>query len=73
MKKGEEKHNAPVSVPDDVRKKVSERMMAESEEGRITCARAQGLAKTLGVPYAVVGQLADELGIRVKECQLGCF
>jgi len=66
-------NKTPVSVSDDVRAKVTDGLQKALEDGRITCARAQGLAKTLGVPYAVVGQLADELGIRIKDCQLGCF
>ncbi len=72
MKK-DEKHKEPVPVSEEVRKTVSEKLLAESEDSRISCARAQGLARSLGVSYAVVGQMADELGIRVKECQLGCF
>lgn len=73
MKQKDEKHKEPASISDEVRKKVSEKLMTESEDSRISCARAQGLARSLGVSYAVVGQLADELGIRVRECQLGCF
>jgi len=73
MRKDEDKEKHPVPLLDDVRKKVSEKLLGEAEDGRITCARAQGLARALGVPYAVVGQVADDLQIRIKECQLGCF
>jgi len=27
----------------------------------------------LGIPYADVGAAADELGVKIKNCQLGCF
>lgn len=42
-------------------------------DGKITCAAARKIAEDLGVPYKEVGQAANELGIRIKDCQLGCF
>jgi hypothetical protein len=39
----------------------------------LTCAEAWALAAQLGVPRHVIGELADELGIRIRGCQLGCF
>jgi len=62
-----------IKLPEDLRRRVSERLTSESVEGRISCARAQAIAQTLGVSYRVVGHMADELGIRIRECQLGCF
>ena len=42
-------------------------------DGKITCAVARKIAEDLGTPYKEVGQAANELGIRIKDCQLGCF
>jgi hypothetical protein len=44
-----------------------------ADEGRITCARLRALAEELDVPYSMAGQAADDLGVRVKQCDLGCF
>ena len=42
-------------------------------DGRITCARLRRLAEELDIPYHLAGKAADDLGIRVKSCDLGCF
>ncbi|MHB1043479.1 MAG: hypothetical protein ACYC0Q_11665 [Eubacteriales bacterium] len=44
-----------------------------SREGRITCTAARKLAEELKVPYIVIGRAADELKIKIKSCELGCF
>ncbi len=42
-------------------------------DGKISCAVARKIAEDLGVPHKEVGEAADQLGIRIKDCQLGCF
>lgn len=42
-------------------------------EGWINCADARKLAGKLGVELAVIGKACDELNIKIKNCQLGCF
>lgn len=42
-------------------------------EGKLTCAAAFRAAKALGVAPAVIGQAADDAGIRLIRCQLGLF
>lgn len=44
-----------------------------AEDDRLTCTRAHELAKELGVNLLIVGQACDELKIKIKACQLGCF
>lgn len=44
-----------------------------SRDGRITCTAARKLAEELKVPYIVIGRAADELKIKIKSCELGCF
>ncbi|MHB8170151.1 MAG: hypothetical protein ACYDG6_01200 [Thermincolia bacterium] len=42
-------------------------------DGRLSCAKAEELAEELGVRRAVIGQVCEELKIKIKSCQLGCF
>ena len=42
-------------------------------EGRLPCPVAFKVARKLDVRLALVGDKADELGIKVSNCQLGCF
>ena len=37
------------------------------------CAEAFKIARDLDVPLAEVGRTCDELGIKMMQCQLGCF
>jgi len=47
--------------------------MKKAVDRRLTCADARKIAEDLGVPYHEVGAVADELGVKIKNCQLGCF
>ncbi|NOZ22847.1 MAG: hypothetical protein GXP25_17355 [Planctomycetes bacterium] len=40
---------------------------------RLPCSLAFQIAKELGVTPLRVGQAANELGIKIVNCQLGCF
>jgi len=52
-----------------VRDAVQERAV----EGRLACAAALALAHEMGLPPARIGQAANALGIKITDCQLGCF
>lgn len=52
---------------------VLEAVKKAAPDGRINCADARALAQELGVPYGLIGKAADELKIKIKGCQLGCF
>ncbi|MFZ5641396.1 MAG: hypothetical protein ACOY4Q_12020 [Bacillota bacterium] len=56
-------------IPENVLQAVKE----AGKDGRLTCAEARELAEKLDVNLLVVGQACDELNIRIKACQLGCF
>jgi len=43
------------------------------DEKRLPCAEAFAIARDLGLPLAEVGRTCDELGIKIVQCQLGCF
>jgi hypothetical protein len=52
---------------------LKEEMLKKAVNGRLSCAVARQLAEKLGLPYKEVGTAANELGIKIKDCQLGCF
>lgn len=43
------------------------------KDGYLPCPVAWKIAKDLDVPKIVVGEITDRLGIRVTNCQIGCF
>jgi len=46
---------------------------ASLKDGYLSCPVAWGIARKSNVPKIVVGEIADRLGIRITNCQLGCF
>jgi hypothetical protein len=44
-----------------------------AKDGPLTCHDARALAEKLGVEYRVVGQACNDLGVKVRVCELGCF
>jgi hypothetical protein len=52
---------------------LKEEMLKKVIDGRLPCAAARRLAEEFGLPYKDIGAAADELGIKIKDCQLGCF
>jgi hypothetical protein len=52
---------------------VAEAVREAADGDRLTCAAAWSLAGTLGLPRPMIGQVAENLGVRIVHCQLGCF
>ena len=52
---------------------LKQKMLKKAVEGSLPCAVARKIAEDLNIPYKEVGDAANELGIRIKNCQLGCF
>jgi putative aminopeptidase FrvX len=46
---------------------------SKAADDKIACAMLRKLAETHEVPYKVAGTAADSMGIRVRDCDLGCF
>ncbi len=42
-------------------------------DGRITCAELRKIAEELDANYREAGKTADELKIKIRNCDLGCF
>jgi hypothetical protein len=56
-----------------MKEKLKEEIMKKAVDRKLPCAAARKMAEDLGLPYSEVGAAADELGIKIKNCQLGCF
>jgi hypothetical protein len=52
---------------------LKEEMLKKAVDGKLSCAAAMKIAESLGLPLREVGKAANELGIKIKNCQLGCF
>lgn len=57
----------------ELRQVIAERLMAAAKNGRVGCAAAMGIAGCLGVRAGDVGEVADDLCLKISRCQLGCF
>jgi len=53
--------------------KLKDALREAATDGKISCAAARALAERMGADYALVGQAANEAGIKICACQLGCF
>jgi len=55
------------------RDEIKERIRAAAPEGRIACPAAFRLAEEMGLSRKELGELLNELKIKIIQCQLGCF
>jgi len=55
------------------RDEIKARIKAAATEGRIPCAAAFRLAQELSLSRKDLGDLLNELKIKITQCQLGCF
>ncbi len=53
--------------------KLNEFIKEQATDGMISCEDAWRIADELGLPKQEFGKAADELGIRIFGCRLGCF
>lgn len=52
---------------------VKARIKAAAPAGKISCSAAMSLAKELGISRKEMGEMLNELRIKIAQCQLGCF
>jgi len=52
---------------------IETEILKHAKDGKINCHTALGIAKKLSIHPKEVGAKIDELGIRICNCQLGCF
>lgn len=53
--------------------KIIEEIKKRATGGKLNCVIARKIAEELGVSYKDVGKAADDLQIKITNCQLGCF
>ena len=54
-------------------KAIRETLQRAAEDGKIPCAKAFQIAEEFKITKKKVGEILNDLGIRIKQCQLGCF
>ncbi len=67
---GERRLARPLSL---VPEELSGAVAAAAADGRLPCRAGWALADERGLPRVLLGSVAEGLGIRISDCQLGCF
>ena len=70
--KSEGKHKI-VRPAEQVEAELAASLRARASDGRIACADVWAVAATAGISRLEASSAAEALGLRVSECQLGCF
>ncbi len=55
------------------REELKDKIKAAAPDGRIACATAMRLAEELVISRKDMGKILNELKIKIKNCQMGCF
>jgi len=63
----------PGNLPAEVVHQLEQAVKANVKDGCVKCLAGWEIANNAGVSRLDVGAMIDKLGIRVTECQLGCF
>jgi hypothetical protein len=56
-----------------VTEEMKDAIRAKAQDGKVTCPVLRKFAEEQGVPYKVAGAAADMAGVKVHNCDLGCF
>jgi len=63
----------PANLSREQLSELEDKVKQSLKEGYLSCPVAWKIAADAGVSKIAVGEIADRLGIRVTNCQLGCF
>ena len=63
----------PGNLPAEALSQLEGAVKAAAKDGYVACPTAWKTAKEAGVSRLDVGVMIDKLGMRVTDCQLGCF
>ena len=63
----------PANLSSEMLAKLEDMVKASLHDGNLPCGIAFKIATTAGDPRNAVGERTDKLGIRVSNCQIGCF
>lgn len=56
-----------------VKEKIAEEIKKKAANNRLPCKVARKIAEELSVSYREIGETADELKVKITNCELGCF
>mgnify|MGYP000338944675 CR=1 FL=1 len=62
-----------VNPPEAISAELETELRHMAPEGLLPCAKAWAVARRLGISKLEVSGAAEALGIRIVQCQLGCF
>ena len=55
------------------RKKLKEVILEKVKDGKLPCALCFKIAEDFGVSKREMGNILNEMKIKISQCQLGCF
>jgi hypothetical protein len=55
------------------RKQIEAAVLEKAKGGKIPCAACFKIAEEFGISKKELGEILDEMKIRIGQCQLGCF
>ena len=55
------------------RKILEQNIKKAAKSGMISCAVLRKIAEKSNVSYKMAGRVADELQVKIRNCDLGCF
>lgn len=55
------------------RNKLEQAILEKSKGGKLPCAISFKIAEEFGLSKPEMGQVLNEMKIRISQCQLGCF
>ncbi len=62
-----------VKPPEHLEPALADAIRAAARDGKVTCAQLFDIAGRLGRPAMDASAHAEALGIKIAQCQLGCF
>lgn len=55
------------------REKLEKAVREKAKEGKLPCAMCFKIAEEFGISKKEMGEVLNELNIKISQCQLGCF
>jgi hypothetical protein len=63
----------PANLSQEALSQLEDTVKASLRDGYLSCPVAWKIAEAANVPKITIGEITDKLGVRVTNCQLGCF
>ncbi len=76
LEKTDQQHILKVTMEKIQEKNLTQarqKLIRAAKDGKISCAVARKIAEEFDLPYKEIGNIANREGIKIKDCELGCF